>query len=462
MIKIKSIEFVDDPILGSQILDFTIDGKPASTVVFAGKNGIGKTRLLSFIYNISKKNIMSSNSKYGKLCAIVTIDLREEMIFSALNKIDEAKISCYNDNGNFLYYISYYSIGAEYDIVKKAYDDGVKYYHFKLKTLFSKVDINYTPDKEVSSVSNRSLDVDDTSIPRDLAGEIIQLLVDIKNQDNNDLAEYVENHPDKVVPETKKNIRTKRFNSAFYYIFNKSLRFSGLVNNTIPVFKKGNSIINITDLSSGEKQIVFRGIYLLKNKEALKDVMVLVDEPEISMHPLWNKNIYNYYRRLFKEDNENNTPQLFMATHSEYVIESALADENCVIIKLDKDKNERYGKVIKNSILNTISSAEIKYRIFDIPSIDYHIQLYSYIQNNFVGEKESIKDVDNYLISEGFPEKRYEFLDKSGNVRMYNCLCTYIRNCIDHPDTVHKFTSSEFKKSLNYMIKFIMNSNNDS
>ena len=48
MIKIKSIEFVDDPILGSQILDFTIDGKPASTVVFAGKNGIGKTRLLSF------------------------------------------------------------------------------------------------------------------------------------------------------------------------------------------------------------------------------------------------------------------------------------------------------------------------------------------------------------------------------------------------------------------------------
>lgn len=35
MIKIKSIEFVDAPILGSQILDFTIDGKPASTAVCA-------------------------------------------------------------------------------------------------------------------------------------------------------------------------------------------------------------------------------------------------------------------------------------------------------------------------------------------------------------------------------------------------------------------------------------------
>ena len=33
--KIKSIEFVDDPILGSQILDFTIDGKPSSTAVCA-------------------------------------------------------------------------------------------------------------------------------------------------------------------------------------------------------------------------------------------------------------------------------------------------------------------------------------------------------------------------------------------------------------------------------------------
>ena len=272
-------------------------------------------------------------------------------------------------------------------------------------------------------------------------------------QDNNDIVEYLENHSS--ISESKKNIRMSRFNKAFFHIFNRNLRFKGLKENVMPIFQKGDKEIKITELSSGEKQIVFRGTYLLKNQEALKGCLVLVDEPEISMHPKWNENIYDFYRRLFRTDKGKNTSQLIMATHSEYVIESALKDEESVIIKLDSKKNNRYGKSLKNILFEKTTSAEIKYTIFDISSIDYHIQLFSYIQNNFVGGDSYIKDVDSFLMENGSPKKEYLYIDKNGNKREYRSLCTYVRNCIDHPGNAHKYTNEELEQSIKFMIKLI-------
>lgn len=457
MIKIKSIQFINDEIFGSQTIDFTINGKPASTIVIAGKNGVGKTKLLSFVYQVCNQTLFT-NSHTGSLYATIALSLENEGAYFENRIIDSAKIHCKKDNnGNSSYQVEYYSEDKMIKTPLVKVNGEETYYNLNAKSLFSTVDINYNPNRAVSTVSNRSLDNEDTSIPTDLASEIIQLLVDVKNQDNNDLAEYMDEH--KTIPESKRNIRTKRFNTAFYHIFHNSLKFKGLENNTMPIFQKNSKRIKITDLSSGEKQIVFRGIYLLRNKESLNGIPVLIDEPEISMHPKWNENIYDYYRRLFKTDKGLKTSQMFMATHSEYVIENALKDDDCIIIKLDTRKNTRYGNLINNSIMNTSTSAEIKYQIFDILTIDYHIQLYSYIQNNFVGEYSTIKNVDDYLINNSADTKYYSYIDRNGNLCEYNSLPTYIRNCIDHPDNTHSYTSNELEKSIKYMIDLIKTNN---
>ncbi len=458
MIKIKSIEFLNDEVFGNRVFDFTINGRIASTIVLAGLNGSGKTRLLKFIYDALNRGI-HTGANQGIVCAYIILDITSEGGFSGDKTIDTAKIICRKAD-RMLYEVQYYSDGNRVNVAYQTLNNEVTYYYLHIKTLFSTVDINYNPLHDIKSVSNSKLDNDDTTIPNDLASEIIQLLVDIKVQDNNDIAEYIEDHEGKNVPESKRNIRTKRFNTAFYKIFDKKLRFKGLENNTIPIFQKGNNRIKIKDLSSGEKQIVFRGTYLLRNHDALDGVPVLIDEPEISMHPSWNKKIYNFYRRLFNDNNNKPTSQLIIATHSEYVIESALEDSDCVITKMDNNDNKNYGKEINDSILEKTTSAEIKYSIFDVPTIDFHIQLYSYIQNNLCNQTDTIKQIDNYLLSNNSPTKYYSYRDRNNVLHEYNSLCTYIRNCIDHPDENHSYTNTEFEKSLKYMIRLIKRTRN--
>ena len=56
MIKIKSITFFNHVIFGDQTFDFTIDGNTAvDNIIIAGENGIGKTKFLEELYNISNQ-----------------------------------------------------------------------------------------------------------------------------------------------------------------------------------------------------------------------------------------------------------------------------------------------------------------------------------------------------------------------------------------------------------------------
>ena len=65
------------------------------------------------------------------------------------------------------------------------------------------------------------------------------------------------------------------------------------------ILKKRGRDVDIASLSSGEKQIVFRGAFLLRNQQSAKGSVILIDEPEISLHPIWQEKIYDYYRKSF-------------------------------------------------------------------------------------------------------------------------------------------------------------------
>ena len=56
--------------------------------------------------------------------------------------------------------------------------------------------------------------------------------------------------------------------------------------------------MSINELSSGEKQIVFRGGLILQNLSKLEDSIMLFDEPEISLHPNWQMKIVDYYKKM--------------------------------------------------------------------------------------------------------------------------------------------------------------------
>lgn len=134
-----------------------------------------------------------------------------------------------------------------------------------------------------------------------------------------------------------------------FSIMNLDVKLIGLSedNETKPIFK--NSLgkeFDITELSSGEKQLFLRALSL-KFLE-VNNSIILIDEPEISLHPQWQRKIINLYESI----GENN--QLIIATHSPHVIGNITSDKLRVMIRdnngikiVDNDKlSETYGKGI--------------------------------------------------------------------------------------------------------------------
>lgn len=99
----------------------------------------------------------------------------------------------------------------------------------------------------------------------------------------------------------------------------------------MPMFQNtSGKEFDITGLSSGEKQLFFR-IMALKMFEANNSI-ILIDEPEISLHPAWQQKILKVYENL----GENN--QVFVATHSPHIIAST-PKENVKILARNEETN---------------------------------------------------------------------------------------------------------------------------
>lgn len=211
--------------------------------------------------------------------------------------------------------------------------------------------VNYNSDAVTSTTS---LDIDRNEYIAkssvNLAKEVTQLLVDIDGLDNSDLNEWVLKNPDSKVSERPINTRMSRFKNAFESIFpnKKFKKVSNSPGAKDVLFEEFGKQMSINNLSSGEKQIVFRGSFLLRNKRSTEGALILIDEPEISLHPNWQLNILNYYKNLFKDENGIQTSQIVVATHSPFIIHNDTRSDDIVIIfKKDENGNmllSKYGE----------------------------------------------------------------------------------------------------------------------
>ena len=294
-----------------------------------------------------------------------------------------------------------------------------------------------------------------------LGTEIQQLFIDIHTNDANDLQNWVDEHEGLVPPPEIKNVRINRFKRAFSTVFD-NLNFHRIItenNAKKAMFKKNEQEIDIASLSSGEKQIVFRGAFLLRNQQSIKGNTILIDEPEISLHPKWQAKIFDYYKKLFMDESNNQTSQLFIATHSQYVLDSALSNMDNTSIILMKRTNSRIemNNISAPLVLPSITAAELNYVAFDIVSNDYHIELYGYLQQKValsLGKTScSVKECDTYITQQSEYIVALHEKPSSHNTTTYSSLTTYIRNAIDHPDPNRAFTEGELRCSIELLIK---------
>ena len=453
---IKSISWNNHEILGNLTLDFTKeDGTPYDTIILAGENGTGKTTILE---TLSAFLNLGSVEPFQRICYeingssfVITPNTRHSNIgFHNRTRERDGTTTPINTNRN-----------NGFAQIERDLED-IRHYGCS----YSKARSGFNT-KKVTNTSTQQLDIDkyENDSTEDFTS-IKQLLVDVDNQDNSDWMEISISGLGGHIDEFLRTSRLARFRSAFNNFF-ESLQFKKIDNSSPEekkiIFEKHGRTVSIDSLSTGEKQIVFRGTHLLKNSRNIQGGVVLIDEPELSMHPKWQDKVLSYYRNLFTEDSEQKS-QIIIATHSEYVLRAALNDhDNVLIIILNETTtgNIEPKRMTAPSVLPTITSAEVNYLAFDVVSNDYHIELYGYLQNTIAIASAqpncSVKKCDRHILQQpqynaAIHHKPSTFVSSNGTIN-YDTLPTYIRNAIDHPDPARQFSQEELRTSIELLIE---------
>lgn len=454
--KLCSVKWKNDPVLGDLDLNFCNleNGKPYDTIVFVGENGTGKTTIFNllsrFISGYPIKNI-------AELCYQIN-----NQIYRALPPDEEEQN-----------WVGYYDIvsmdGIKTSIFSGMTEEGSSNINPRDKTdtknirnygcFYSPAEANFrtTPIRNVTAKNWTDRQKNNLSDEQEYTS-IKQMIVDLDDRDCRDFAFQCKQNPNCNFKWEDFHCKSNmfRFTNAIDHFFDHINYEKVLdINNEKQIlFNKNGSSISIDSLSTGEKQIVFRAADLLRHLNQINGGCVFIDEPEISLHPKWSQKILGYYKKLVTNDLGEQICQLFIASHSEYVLAQALSDkENTLVIILAQNNGKITGQVVEDPVLlGETRLPEISYLTFGVPSSDYHNLLYGEIQNKF--NLTSIKKCDNFLVNSTFYNSNRLMKVYTHKNCQYMCLSTYIRNCIDHPDD-RKYTIEELQNSIDFLRKIL-------
>lgn len=215
--------------------------------------------------------------------------------------------------------------------------------------------------------------VEETTINR--LAQTNEILLEIVKKRANELCNFIldklyyrKNENELTINFSEKNIvRIRRDNSLYsenvdeYELIN-ILRRIGLIRTfEIQVFKKGGMPFNFSAASSGEANILstlLSLVPLLKNGS-----LILIDEPEISLHPLWQAKYIDLLNKIL----ENVTGcHVIIASHSPFLA-SDLKPNNSSVISLKNKKGFISSNIIAKSTYGW-SSEDILLNVFEMDS----------------------------------------------------------------------------------------------
>ena len=338
--RIKELKIIKHPAIGDLHLRFDDEDISIDTIVLAGGNGTGKTVLLETIHD---------TFRHGRDLPCQEVELHLELDDEDLRRLSgiDGTPKAVPAVATLKYDASQPNPHPHARSLIWADDQGRKSsFNFyvsanQLRGIFpsflSEANVSFSVPA-TSSITALQLDDPDTASYRggtELAAKITQLLVDIRAADAEDLANWVVQNPGSPPPSSVTNQRTARFTRAYDHMF-PAKRFKGtrrVSNQLIIEFEENGKISTISQLSTGEKQIVFRAGFLLMNFSTLKSGIVLIDEPELSLHPEWQARIIGFYKEILSNE-ERVHPQLIVATHSPFIVHGAT---NAKVIILEKD-----------------------------------------------------------------------------------------------------------------------------
>jgi len=292
--KIKKIKLNNHPVLKDLEINFSnIDRNTSDLIIIAGTNGSGKTNLLETLYNFLV------NGQFNPKIAI-------EWDFNILE--EKIRNKYLNDSAFFAHLFNF-----------QYYNNQPNTNNFFVKDLEPLPKIIYLP-----------VQISFDEIPKAIPG--YKYTYSLLNKLNTNIIMQISSYlSTKVTLALKKDGNLTYTNAVnavvqevneIFDILELDVRMIGFSDDEkdLPLFSNSlNEVFDINKLSSGEKQLFIR-ILSLKMIEANNSV-ILIDEPEISLHPKWQQKIVKIYEKI----GLNN--QIIIATHSPSIIGSVTNDK---------------------------------------------------------------------------------------------------------------------------------------
>ena len=365
------------------------DNKILDVIVLAGVNGSGKTTILESIKDFfDNRNVNYNEPEKSNINLNIFFEDFEK------NNIEEAEKSSNNYKQplwNFFNalrsynYEKYNNNGLYQNLIAKRFDIPPKIIYVPANNSFEEV------ETETSTLlrNYEFINIVNSNVIRDVPSYIATR--------RNYLATIEEDL-------TMKEITNKVVNeiNSIFDILELDVKLKGFSKDekTMPIFENSaGEEFDINDLSSGEKQLFLRtlSIKMLEPKNSI----ILIDEPELSLHPKWQQRIIEVYKKI----GENN--QIIIATHSPHILGSVSNENIFILYRDEKGKIEAktgdelyssYGQPVDRVLKDIMGLKSIR-----TPKIDKDLE-----------ELRKLVDEDKYATKE-FKEKYNELLEILGN-----------------------------------------------
>lgn len=180
--------------------------------------------------------------------------------------------------------------------------------------------------------------------------------------------------------------------------------------------------IQLEAMGSGY-EMIFSLIYsFYLSTQSCKDLIILIDEPELHLHP----KIQREFIKLLLEFSK--TAQIIITTHSPILVKHLLENNNVVSYVLTKVGDDVSVSTVVERKLPYLSANEINYIAFNLATEEYHNELYEGLKD-LHGANDPYKIFDNnYFVNEKDEPKDSSWMGHSNEVSKH----TFIRNQIHH------------------------------
>lgn len=331
-------------------LSFKKEDKILDLIVLAGVNGSGKTTILEAIKDFfDNKNVNYNEPEKSNVnLDIFFEDFEKKKIKVAENLSTDKEV---HNLGELFNAFERYSFRKKYTS-----------FEFQIAECFKDPPkIIYVPaENKIEKVENKILNLlRNYEFINIINFHIIQYIPTYIATRRNYLATVEENL-------TMKEVTNKVVNEIndIFNILELDVKLKGFSKDekTLPIFENSaGEEFDINDLSSGEKQLFLRtlSIKMLEPKNSI----ILIDEPELSLHPKWQQRIVEVYKNI----GENN--QIILATHSPHILGS-VSNENIFILyrnengkieaKTGDELYSSYGQPVERVLKNIMGLESVR------------------------------------------------------------------------------------------------------